>query len=92
MVQDGNYLFTCPMNVTTMTGGIFMLRSPQGDSVFMYMTLVPASDICRVFGVNNQGAGGGGGVHIGLSEVSYILIFILKLSLLAFRQMSLLRL
>ena len=42
VAQDDNNLCACPVSVPNTTGGTFMLRSPQGNSLFIYMPLAPA--------------------------------------------------
>ena len=86
-MQDDNNLCTYPVAMPTMTGGTFMLRSPHGDSMVMYTQLAPTFEIDLSLGGILRG-----GIHLGVSEVSSTLIFLLKLQLIAFRQMSLLQL
>ena len=43
--QDDTDFCTFHLDFPTMTGGTFMLRLPQGDSIVMYMPLAPASEI-----------------------------------------------
>ena len=85
MVQDDTDLCAYPVAVPTITGGTLGLRSLQGKYVVMYMPLAPASAITVSLGRII-----GGGIHLGVAEVSSKLIFLLILSLLTFRQISLL--
>ena len=50
MVQDVTDLCACPVSVPTTMGGTFVLRSPQGDSVLMYIPLAYASAIAVSLG------------------------------------------
>ena len=50
MVQDNMDLCACTVDVPTMTGGAFILRSTQGNYVVMYMTLAPVSSIAVCLG------------------------------------------
>ena len=45
MVQDNTDMCACPLDVPTVMGGTFLLRSPQDDYEVMYMSLEPASAI-----------------------------------------------
>ena len=56
-MQDDTDFCTFPVAVTTMTGGKFMFRLTQGNSVVMYMPLAPASTITVSLG---RIMGGGG--------------------------------
>ena len=50
VVQDDTNLCACPVDLPTMTGGIFILRLPQASSVVMYMPLAHASEITMSLG------------------------------------------
>ena len=57
--------------VSTLKGGTFIFRLLQGNYVVMYIPMVPASTIVVSFGKMLWW-----GLHLGVSEVSYTLIFL----------------
>ena len=65
MVQDNMDLCACTVDVPTMTGGAFILRSTQGNYVVMYMTLAPESKIAMSLGSIIVGE-----INIAATEVS----------------------
>ena len=83
MVQDNTNLCVFTVAVPTTMGGTLVLRSLQGESVVIYMPLAPVSAIAV-----NLGRMLGGGLHLGVFEVSATLILLLMLKLLVFRKTS----
>ena len=50
MVQYYTNLCVCPIGVPTKMGGTLLLRSPQGESLIIYIPLAPASVIAVSLG------------------------------------------